>query len=193
MDLKTLNRDGLLQIDFAGVKIAIEDYVVEVNGNTDLSRAVEIVFNSFKSFFREELVNMLAWRAAKSTEESLNHILFEQGEILPLNTDRTIHLNATMVTEPCYNDGFFTVALDGTFLTQSMEDTKLQSPMQQLPLFVKDKERENSQIQIFLSEYTLNTALETAHNAGLIEFTAKVTSTYLKTFFKNWEDVMGKH
>jgi hypothetical protein len=51
MDLKTLNKDGLLQIDFAIVKIAIEDYVVEVNGNTDLSRAVEIVFNSFKSFF----------------------------------------------------------------------------------------------------------------------------------------------
>ena len=46
---------------------------------------------------------------------------------------------------------------------------------------------------MFLSEYTLNTALETTHKAGLIEFTAKVTSTYLKTFFKNWEDVMGKH
>jgi hypothetical protein len=46
---------------------------------------------------------------------------------------------------------------------------------------------------VFLSEYTLNTALETTHDAGLIEFTVRVTSTYLKTFFKNWEDVMGKH
>lgn len=46
---------------------------------------------------------------------------------------------------------------------------------------------------MFLSEYTLNTALETTHDAGLIEFTVRVTSTYLKTFFKNWEDVMGKH
>jgi len=77
MNLKTLNRDGLLQIDFSGINISIDDYIVEVNGSTDLSRAVEIVFNSFKSFFREELVNVLAWRAAKSTEESLNHIFFE--------------------------------------------------------------------------------------------------------------------
>ena len=51
----------------------------------------------------------------------------------------------------------------------------------------------NAQILIFLSEYTLNSALETTHKAGLLEFTARVTSTYLKTFFKNWEDVMGKH
>ena len=127
MDLKTLNKEGVLQIDFAGVKVSIDDYVVEVNGHTDLSRAVEIVFNSFKSFFREELVNMLAWRAAKSTEESLNYILFEQGEIMPLNTDRTIHLNATMISEPSFHEGFFTVAIDGTFLTSSMADFQPQS------------------------------------------------------------------
>lgn len=59
---------------------------------------------------------MLAWRAAKSTEESLNIFFFDQGEILPLNSDRTIHLNATMVSEPMYNKGFFSVALDGTFV-----------------------------------------------------------------------------
>ena len=46
---------------------------------------------------------MLAWRAAKTTEDALNHIFFDQGEIVPLNVDRTIHLNATMVAEPTYN------------------------------------------------------------------------------------------
>lgn len=119
MDLNTSSRDGVLQVDFSKVKISISDYQVEVNGNTDLSRAIEIVFNSFKTFFREELVNMLAWRAAKAAEESLNRVLFNQGEILPVNIDRTIHLNAKMVCDPMYHNGMFTVALDGTFATQN--------------------------------------------------------------------------
>ena len=135
---------------------------------------------------------MLAWRAAKTTEEALNHILFDQGEIVPLNVDRTIHLNATMVAEPVFNSGFFTVALDGTFLAANVGEIELKSAHQKLPVLAKNADN-NAQILIFLSEYTLNSALETTHKAGLLEFTARVTSTYLKTFFKNWEDVMGKH
>lgn len=61
---------------------------------------------------------MLAWRSAKSIEDSLNQILFDQGEIVPLNVDRTLHLNATMVSDPIYNQGFFSIALDGTFTSQ---------------------------------------------------------------------------
>jgi hypothetical protein len=40
-----------------------------------LSKAVEIVFNSFKSFFKNELANMLAWRMAKSVEDSMNTLM----------------------------------------------------------------------------------------------------------------------
>jgi hypothetical protein len=119
MDLNTNSREGVLQVDFSRVDIDISDYVVEVNGATDLSRAIEIIFNSFKTFFREELVNMLAWRAAKAAEIALNRVLFDQGEILPVNIDRTIHMNATMISEPLFHDGLFTVALDGTFASQN--------------------------------------------------------------------------
>lgn len=66
MELKTSNVDGILQIDFSDVDVIISDYQVELDGSTDLSKALEIVFNSFKSFFRKELVNMIGWRAAKS-------------------------------------------------------------------------------------------------------------------------------
>lgn len=52
--------------------VSIINYEVKLDGGNDLSRAIEIVFNSFKTFFKKELVNMLAWRAAKSIEDSLN-------------------------------------------------------------------------------------------------------------------------
>ena len=58
---------------------------------------------------------------------------------------------------------------------------------------MQDTDREQVQIQVFLSEYTINTALSKVHDAGLIEFHTRVSSTYLKTFFPNWEEVFGKH
>jgi hypothetical protein len=191
MVLNTINQGGVLQVDFSEVDFYIQDYDVKVNGATDLSAAIEIILNNFKTFFRTEITKMLAWRAAKSAEEALNRILFDQGEILALNEDRTIHLNTTLVSDIFYHDGFFTVALDGTFATQHAE-SDLHVQHQQLPLFVSS-ESTSAQIMVFLSEYTLNTAFETVHRAGMIEFTTKVTSTYLKTFFKNWEEVMGKN
>ena len=101
------------------MNVGISDYEVTVDGGTDMSRAVEIILNNFKTFFKKEITNMLGWRAAKSSEEALNKILFDQGEMLPLNQDRTIHLNTTMVSDIRYNPGFFTVALDGTFASQN--------------------------------------------------------------------------
>jgi hypothetical protein len=51
MDLKTLMRENIIQIDFANVLIDIGQYDVKIDGGTDFSRAVEIIFNSFKTFF----------------------------------------------------------------------------------------------------------------------------------------------
>ena len=76
MNLDTFNRDGLIQVDFSAVRVQIEDYNVEVSGSTDMSRAIAIILNNFKTFFKQDLSNMLAWRAAKSAEETLNNILF---------------------------------------------------------------------------------------------------------------------
>ena len=47
MDLKTFTRDNILQIDFSNVKVDIGQYDVKIDGATDFSRAVEIVFNKF--------------------------------------------------------------------------------------------------------------------------------------------------
>lgn len=72
LDLSLKNSNGTLQVDFSNVKVDLRDYSVTLDGQSDLSKAVEILFTSFKSFFRQEMTSMLAWRLAKSVEESLN-------------------------------------------------------------------------------------------------------------------------
>lgn len=72
MNLKASNQNGILKLDFSKVDVIITNYEVKLDGSNDLSKAIEIVFNSFKTFFKKELVNMLAWRSAKSIEDSLN-------------------------------------------------------------------------------------------------------------------------
>ena len=39
LNLLPSNKDGVLQIDFSETKIDVEDYKVNINGNSDLSKA----------------------------------------------------------------------------------------------------------------------------------------------------------
>lgn len=45
---------------------------MNLDGGSDVSRAIEIILRNFKKFIQKEVSNMLAWRLAKTVEESLN-------------------------------------------------------------------------------------------------------------------------
>lgn len=79
LNLTPTQKDGKLQVTFSGVKIVIEDYQVNLDGSSDISVAIEVLFRNFKQFFKEELTNILAWRLAKSVEETLNSLLEANG------------------------------------------------------------------------------------------------------------------
>lgn len=49
------------------------------------------------------------------------------------------------------------------------------------------------QMQVFISEHMLNSAALAAHQAGSIILPHKASSTYMKTFFSNFEEVYGHH
>ena len=78
------NEDGILDVSFTQAEIILKDYEVKADGATDISAALEIIFNSFKSFFKKELANMLAWRMAKSVEESMNTFMLSSEGILSI-------------------------------------------------------------------------------------------------------------
>ena len=50
----------------------MREYNVKLDGSSDMSRTVEIMLKNFKNFIQKEIVNVVAWRLAKSVEESLN-------------------------------------------------------------------------------------------------------------------------
>jgi len=113
----TENNDGLLHFDFNHAEIYINQYEVKTGGSSDLSRALEIIFNSFKSFFKNELANMLAWRMAKSVEESMNTMMTASAGFIELPGAENVFLNATMLGDPVFHDDYLSILMDGSFIT----------------------------------------------------------------------------
>lgn len=61
-----------------------------------------------------------------------------------------------------------------------------------MPIFV-GKESENVQVQLFISEHTLNSALQMMHTRDMMKASQAVQTAIIKTFFNNFEDVFGRH
>lgn len=78
----------------------MQGYNVTLSGNSDLSRAIEILLKNFKIFIKRELTNMLAWRLAKGVETELNLYLSSGGEFVDLSQsskDSGNFLNMTLL------------------------------------------------------------------------------------------------
>lgn len=72
LNLMPMNDEGSLRIEFYETVFNIADYDVRIDSASDLGKATEILVNKFKNFFKQELSNILAWRMAKSVEETIN-------------------------------------------------------------------------------------------------------------------------
>ena len=144
----TENNDGLLHFDFNHAEISIHQYEVKTGGSSDLSRALEIIFNSFKSFFKNELANMLAWRMAKSVEESMNTMMTASAGFIELPGVSNVFLNATMLGDPIFHSDYLSILMDGSFVTQDTKNNMKASDEQKhwpMPAFI-GKNAENIQV-----------------------------------------------
>ena len=92
---------------------------------------------------------MLAWRLAKSVEETLNSLLEANGEIIDIyDTDKQAnYVNATLVQDPIFNKGFLSFPIDGSFISvtnplKTKKDQSTETSEQQdfplMPVFVGD-------------------------------------------------------
>lgn len=125
MTLKPLERDGVLQVAFSDVMIDIRDYKFEMDGESDLSSAIEILFKNFKQLIRQEISNMLAWRFSKSIEKTLNMLISSNGEYIDLSSEGSRgYLNATLLQNPIFNKGFVSFPIDGSFVIPQFAKNK---------------------------------------------------------------------
>ena len=144
---------------------------------------------------------MLAWRLAKSVEETLNNLLVSNGEIIELSNkeQQANYINATLIQNPIFNKGFISFPVDGNVLNTYTPTRGKKNQTEQhdvpapnfplMPVFVGDSD--DVQVQLFISQRTLNSAMQSLHDNDMLEIAHKVTSTYLKTFFTNFEEVFG--
>lgn len=64
--LQPYNDGGSLQFMFKDALIDIDDYQVDFKGSSEFSKAVEMVLNKFKDFFKNEIVNIISRKMIKS-------------------------------------------------------------------------------------------------------------------------------
>lgn len=99
-----LNEDGRLKIDITESTYKIADYNVTLKSETEIGEASETMFNSFKTFFRQELKSILASKLEQAVEATLNENLIG---------DTSGDLNATLVGEPVFFNNLLAFPLDG--------------------------------------------------------------------------------
>ena len=57
------------------MKIHTRDYNIELHGESDISKAVEMILVNFKVFFEEELTALLASRLLRTTRDVISEKL----------------------------------------------------------------------------------------------------------------------
>ena len=98
---------GELAIDYSDVKIHTRDYDLQLEGETDISKAVEMMFQSFEIFFEEELTSMLASRFAKTTRDILH------DKFLKMNLEE--NFQTSLVADPVVDSHFIAFISDGVY------------------------------------------------------------------------------
>ena len=90
---------------------------MQLDGSSDLSKTVEIMFKNFKTFIQREIVNVVAWRVAKSVEETLNQILIQntQGEVSDAKMSNV--WNIKLLQAPVFKTNYVSFILDGQVKT----------------------------------------------------------------------------
>jgi hypothetical protein len=114
--LKPYNKNGKLQFDFSDAIIAVENYSADFKGTSDFSKALTLILNSFKSFFKKEVVNILARKIAKSFEDTYNAILYSGPSVISIG-ESGVSLNYSLTTEPLFHANYMAVPFDGSFVS----------------------------------------------------------------------------
>ena len=90
---------------------------------------------------------MLAWRLAKSVEESINQILLSNGGSVPLLNEDDGYLNVSLVSDPIYVADYLSFPLDGSFSTKVSTNGKSSTgtaDYPKMPVFVRSVEGEQA-------------------------------------------------
>ena len=136
LNLNPQNDQGSLHIEFYDTEFNIADYDVQVTSKSDMGKAIEILLNNFKNFFKQELSNIIAWRMAKAVEDNINRNLIKSGKKVDIK-NLGCRLNTTLTGEPVFLPNVIAFPLDGSFISTSQDDIIYSAGFNQMPVFIE--------------------------------------------------------
>lgn len=128
------NQNGKIQVDFRDAQVAIENYDANFEGKSDISKAFNVVLKNFKSFFKNEVANIMARKISKTFEETFNAMLYQGPSILNV-MDGLIYMNYTLTGDPIFNEDYMAVPFDGTFLHTIDEEIDYSQSIEPMPSY----------------------------------------------------------
>ena len=180
-----------MTVDYSDAKIHTRDYDLILHGQNDISRAVQLMLTNFKVFFEEELTSMLSSRLLKITEDFFYDRVLRSGDE---------HLNMSLLMNTLFYQHYISFVIDGTYDGQvdpslSYEDVSKTKNLPGLPLLLSDPEAQGEKVQteMFVSEQTLNSALQKLYTDGHLTMMRNVTSEFIASFIPRFEKVFSKH
>lgn len=136
LNLNPQNDQGSLHIEFYDTEFNIADYDVQVTSKSDMGKAIEILLNNFKNFFKQELSNIIAWRMAKAVEDNINRNLIKSGKKVDIK-NLNCRLNTTLTGEPVFLPNVIAFPLDGSFISTSQDDIIYSAGFNPMPVFIE--------------------------------------------------------
>ncbi|CDW78196.1 phospholipid transfer protein [Stylonychia lemnae] len=180
-------KDGKIQVDFSDSIVNITDYNAKFDGSTDFTKIFNIILKNFKTFFKNEVGNVLSMKIAKTFEQRLNELLFSNPSIFTV-MENQVYLNYTLIGEPVFNKDYMTVSFDGTFMHEPTGDHQ-SVELQEIPSYYD----QGKEIQIYISEQSLNSILQTLHQMGSLKLDqGEIMSQIVEMILNNFAVVFGK-
>ncbi len=92
----------------------------------------------------------MAWRLAKSVEQSLNQLLLREGKQIKIE-DLFCRMNTTLTGDPVFYEGILAFPLDGTFINTEGHSIPLEPTLPNLPLFISESTSQRAQLQVIVA------------------------------------------
>lgn len=127
----------------------------------------------------------MAVKLTQSIEISLNKLINKSACLAVLtngksNSELGIFFNYTLVGKPLFKKNYVVFPLDASFLTnENQKPVSNQANFNEMPFTVNSQKM----AQLFVSEYTLNSAIKAFHERRMIKESMMIDVSYVKLLF----------
>lgn len=183
-------KDDFFVIDFDQIHVQLADFGLEVEGG-DLAVIADFFDEFIQTFIQDYLVGQVNNQTQAVFEQAVN------TQLLKVPTEATFDNGQVAIDYALVNEGivvtdtYFALVMDGTvYLTNTTEPAQKAKSYSTMPAH----ETDGAEVQLLVSEYSLNSMLLTAVELNLLNYTnSDQNSASIEMLMNNFEGTYGVH